>query len=207
MLAIFVFNVLFWMFFGRPAVRSTSSPTRSWTATSALRGPVPGAGRHQRLPVAWFQSVNSVAIIALAPVLAWLWVKMGKNNPIIPRKFGLGLIFNSMAFLLLMVALSSMVDDAGKIPVLDPVHGLRDPGRWASCALSPIGLSMTTKLAPARLAGLAMGCWFLSIAIGQPGRHLRRQGQRRRRHDRGLGAYPATPSASMPWSVPACCCS
>ena len=109
--------------------------------------------------------MNSVAIIVLAPIMAWLWVKMGKNNPIIPRKFGLGLIFNGLAFLLLMVALSSMVDGNGKIPfwTLFMVYVIQSVGELC---LSPIGLSMTTKLAPTRLAGMAMGCWFLSIAIG-----------------------------------------
>ena len=63
-------------------------------------------------PTAWFQSVNSVAIITLAPVLAWLWVRMGKANPSIPRKFGLGLIFNGLAFLLLMYALTNLIDPA-----------------------------------------------------------------------------------------------
>ncbi|MFX4717781.1 MFS transporter, partial [Acinetobacter baumannii] len=61
-------------------------------------------------------SINPIAILALAPVFAWLWVKMGNANPSIPRKFGLGLIFNGLAFLLLMFALSSLVDDAGMIP-------------------------------------------------------------------------------------------
>ena len=90
---------------------------------------------------------------------------MGKNNPIIPRKFGLGLIFNGLAFLLLMVALSSMVNGDGKIPfwTLFAVYVIQSIGELC---LSPIGLSMTTKLAPSRLAGMAMGCWFLSIAIG-----------------------------------------
>ena len=106
-----------------------------------------------------------MAIITLAPVLAWLWVRMGRYNPSIPRKFGLGLIFNGLAFLLLVVALSSMVDSAGKIPfwTLFMVYVIQSVGELC---LSPIGLSMTTKLAPARLTGLAMGCWFLSIAIG-----------------------------------------
>ena len=61
-------------------------------------------------PVGWFQSVNSLAIIALAPVIAWLWVRWARANPSIPRKFGLGLIFNGLAFLLLMFALSSLVE-------------------------------------------------------------------------------------------------
>ncbi len=155
MLAIFGFNVLFWMFFEQAGSSFTFLADRivdrefgSWT-----------------FPLEWFQSVNSVAIITLAPIMAWMWVKMGKANPSIPRKFGLGLIFNGLAFLLLMVALSSMVNDAGKIPfwTLFAVYVIQSVGELC---LSPIGLSMTTKLAPARLGGMAMGCWFLSIAIG-----------------------------------------
>ena len=155
MLIIFVFNVLFWMFFEQAgasfnflAQNIVNREFGDWT-----------------FPVGWFQSVNSVAIITLAPVLAWLWVRMGRNNPSIPRKFGLGLIFNGLAFLLLVVALSSMVDGNGKIPfwTLFMVYVIQSIGELC---LSPIGLSMTTKLAPARVTGLAMGCWFLSIAIG-----------------------------------------
>ncbi|MCR6663353.1 MAG: oligopeptide:H+ symporter [Luteimonas sp.] len=155
MLIIFVFNVLFWMFFEQAGSSFTFLADQivnrdfgTWT-----------------FPLEWFQSVNSVAIITLAPVLAWLWVRMGKNNPSIPRKFGLGLIFNGLAFLLLMIALNSMVDGNGKIPfwTLFMVYVIQSVGELC---LSPIGLSMTTKLAPARLAGMAMGCWFLSIAIG-----------------------------------------
>ena len=155
MLIIFVFNVLFWMFFEQAGSSFTFLADKivnrqfgDWT-----------------FPLEWFQSVNSVAIIAFAPVMAWMWVKMGKANPSIPRKFGLGLIFNGLAFLLLMVALSSMVDGNGKIPfwTLFAVYVIQSIGELC---LSPIGLSMTTKLAPARLGGMAMGCWFLSIAIG-----------------------------------------
>jgi POT family proton-dependent oligopeptide transporter len=95
----------------------------------------------------------------------WLWTALGKANPSIPRKFGLGLIFNGLAFLLLMYALSSLVDDAGKIPfwTLFMVYVIQTVGELC---LSPIGLSMTTKLAPLKVVGLAMGGWFLSTAIG-----------------------------------------
>ncbi len=155
MLIIFVFNVLFWMFFEQAGSSFTFLADKivnrdfgDWT-----------------FPLEWFQSVNSIAIITLAPIMAWMWVKMGRNNPSIPRKFGLGLIFNGLAFLLLMIALNSMVDGNGKIPfwTLFMVYVIQSVGELC---LSPIGLSMTTKLAPARLAGMAMGCWFLSIAIG-----------------------------------------
>lgn len=155
MLIIFLFNVLFWMFFEQAgssfnflADKIVNRDFVSW-----------------EFPTAWFQSVNSVAIITLAPVLAWLWVRMGKSNPSIPRKFGLGLLFNGLAFLLLVFALKTMVSDAGKIPfwTLFMVYVIQSVGELC---LSPIGLSMTTKLAPEKLGGLAMGCWFLSIAIG-----------------------------------------
>src|SRR6476659_9136186 len=108
--------------------------------------------------------MKSLAIITLAPVVAWTWIKMGRHNPSIPRKFGIGIIFNGLAFLLLMAALSGMVV-AGKIPfwTLFMVDVIQSVGELC---LSPIGLSMTTKLAPAKLTGFAMGCWFLSIAIG-----------------------------------------
>ncbi|KLI99466.1 oligopeptide:H+ symporter [Luteimonas sp. FCS-9] len=155
MLVIFVFNVLFWMFFEQAGSSFTFLADRivdrefgDWT-----------------FPLEWFQSVNSIAIITFAPLMAWMWVKMGRANPSIPRKFGLGLIFNGLAFLLLMIALNSMVDGNGKIPfwTLFMVYVIQSVGELC---LSPIGLSMTTKLAPTRLAGMAMGCWFLSIAIG-----------------------------------------
>ena len=156
MLIIFGFNVLFWMFFEQ------AGSSFNFLAQNIVNRDLNG----WEFPVGWFQSVNSIAIITLAPVLAWLWVRMGKNNPSIPRKFGLGLIFNGLAFLLLMFALSSLIDpETLKIPfwTLFMVYVIQSIGELC---LSPIGLSMTTKLAPAKLTGLAMGGWFLSIAIG-----------------------------------------
>ena len=159
MLIIFTFNVLFWCFFEQ------AGSSFSFLSDKIVDRDL-GAPGGFIWPNAWFQSVNSIAIITLAPVLAWLWVKMGRNNPSIPRKFGLGLIFNALAFALLWFALSSLVDpQTMKIPfwTLFMVYVIQSVGELC---LSPIGLSMTTKLAPSRLAGMAMGCWFLSIAIG-----------------------------------------
>ena len=94
-----------------------------------------------------------------------MWLARKHMNPSIPRKFGLGLIFNGLAFLLLMFTLSSLVSDAGKIPfwTLITVYLIQSVGELC---LSPIGLSMVTKLAPVRLVGLGMGGWFLSTGIG-----------------------------------------
>ncbi|WP_460731989.1 peptide MFS transporter [Lysobacter tyrosinilyticus] len=156
MLLIFAFNVLFWCFFEQ------AGSSFNFLAEKIVNRDLSG----WEFPTAWFQSVNSVAIITIAPVMAWMWVRMGKMNPSIPRKFGLGLVFNGLAFLLLMFALTKLVDPQTlKIPfwTLTMVYVIQSVGELC---LSPIGLSMTTKLAPGRLAGLSMGCWFLSIAIG-----------------------------------------
>ena len=157
MLIIFAFNILFWMFFEQAG--SSFNFLAEQIVDRHLGGFI--------FPIAWFQSVNSVAIITLAPVIAWIWVSLAKRNanPSIPRKFGLGLIFNGLAFLLLMFALSSLVNDAGLIPfwTLFMVYVIQSVGELC---LSPIGLSMVTKLAPVRLVGFGMGGWFLSTGIG-----------------------------------------
>ncbi|MFC5742852.1 peptide MFS transporter [Dyella tabacisoli] len=155
MLIIFVFNVMFWMFFEQAGSSFT------FLADEIVNRQFGSFN----FPTAWFQSVNSIGIIVMAPMIAWIWVRMKSRNPSISRKFGLGLIFNGLAFLLLMFALSSLVSDAGKIPfwTLFMVYVIQSVGELC---LSPIGLSMVTKLAPVRLVGFGMGGWFLSTGIG-----------------------------------------
>ncbi len=157
MLIIFVFNVLFWMFFEQ------AGSSFNFLAEKIVHRDF----GEWEFPVAWFQSVNSIAIIALAPIIAMIWVWMGKRNtePSIPRKFGLGLIFNGLAFLLLMYALTALVDTKNMIPfwTLFMVYVIQSVGELC---LSPIGLSMVTKLAPPRYVAFAMGGWFLSVANG-----------------------------------------
>jgi POT family proton-dependent oligopeptide transporter len=155
MLIIFTFNILFWIFFEQAGSSFT------FLADKIVDKHVFGFD----FPVAWFQSVNSLAIITLAPIMAWMWVKLGRANPSIPRKFGLGLIFNGLAFALLMFALTALLSTTGMIPfwTLFMVYVIQSVGELC---LSPIGLSMVTKLAPLRLVGLGMGGWFLSTGIG-----------------------------------------
>ena len=155
MLIIFFFNVMFWCFFEQAGSSFT------FLAENIVRRDFGG----WIFPTGWFQSVNSIAIIVCAPIVAAVWVKMGRANPSIPRKFGLGLLFNGLAFLLLMVALQQMIGADGKIPfwTLFMVYVIQSVGELC---LSPIGLSMVTKLAPTRLVGLGMGGWFLSTGIG-----------------------------------------
>ena len=157
MLLIFTFNILFWMFFEQAGSSFT------FLAESIVDRDLGGFV----FPTAWFQSVNSLAIIGFAPIVAAIWVMLGRRNlnPSIPRKFGLGLIGNALAFGLLMYALTFLVDDNSKIPfwTLFMVYVIQSIGELC---LSPIGLSMVTKLAPVRLVGLGMGGWFLSTGIG-----------------------------------------
>jgi POT family proton-dependent oligopeptide transporter len=158
MLMIFAFNILFWMFFEQAGNSFT------FLADKIVDRDLFGEGGFI-FPNAWFQSVNALGIIVFAPIAAWVWVKLGRFNPSIPRKFGLGLTFNGLAFLVLMFALSSLVDERGKIPfwTLFSVYLVQTVGELC---LSPIGLSMVTKLAPVRLVGFGMGGWFLSTGIG-----------------------------------------
>jgi POT family proton-dependent oligopeptide transporter len=155
MLIIFFFNVMFWCFFEQAGSSFT------FLAENIVRRDFGG----WIFPTGWFQSVNTLAIIVCAPMVAAVWVMMGRANPSIPRKFGLGLIFNGLAFLLLMFALQQLVGADNKIPfwTLFMVYVIQSIGELC---LSPIGLSMVTKLAPTRLVGLGMGGWFLSTGIG-----------------------------------------
>jgi len=115
-------------------------------------------------PSSWFQSVNSIWLLALAPLFSLLWIKLGKNEPSVPAKFALGLLFVGLGFLILVPPAASA--DAGMkvspmwLVVTYLLHTIGE------LCLSPVGLSAMTKLAPARLGGVIMGVFFLSISTG-----------------------------------------
>lgn len=119
-----------------------------------------------RMPFEWFQSVNAIMIVALGPLFAAMWVYLDARgwNPSIPAKFGLGLIQVGLGFALLMYGIQSP-DAAGKIPwyMLTGLYLIHTSGELC---LSPVGLSMVTKLAPEKITGMVMGAWFISIACG-----------------------------------------
>jgi POT family proton-dependent oligopeptide transporter len=158
MLVLFTFNVLFWCFFEQ------AGSSFNFLAENIVDRKMFGGWE---FPVGWFQSVNPTAIVLLAPLVALAWGALARKGaePSIPRKFGLGLLGNAVAFLLLMYALKNLVSADNHIPFwpLVVVYVLQTVGELC---LSPIGLSMVTKLAPMKYVGLAMGGWFLSTAIG-----------------------------------------
>jgi POT family proton-dependent oligopeptide transporter len=117
-----------------------------------------------RFPSSWFQSLNSLYLIALAPVFAWLWVRLGSREPSTAAKFAVGLIFVGAGFGILIVAARLAQQGVQVSPLwLGLTYLLHTIGELS---LSPVGLSAMTKLAPARIAGLMMGVWFLATSVG-----------------------------------------
>jgi POT family proton-dependent oligopeptide transporter len=113
----------------------------------------------------YFQSVNSLSVILLAPVFAWTWTRLAAcgRAPSTPVRFALGLFLLGSGFIVLVMG--ARVSDGGErvSPLwLIVTYVLHTCGELC---LSPVGLSMVTKLAPARFASLMMGAWFFSMFI------------------------------------------
>ncbi len=117
-------------------------------------------------PSSWFQSVQPIFVITLAPVFAWMWVRMGRHEPSVPAKLALGVLFMAISFLVLVPA-GSMAQSATGVRVspwwLVVSYGISELGELC---LYPVGLSAVTKLSPPRIVGLMMGVWLLSNAFG-----------------------------------------
>ncbi|WP_213423761.1 peptide MFS transporter [Bhargavaea massiliensis] len=114
---------------------------------------------------AWFQSLNPLFIIVLAPVFAWMWTRLGDRNPSIPRKFSFGLLFAGLSFLVILLPGMLGGGDALVNPMwLVLSYFLVVLGELC---LSPVGLAATTRLAPAAFSAQTMSLWFLSNAAAQ----------------------------------------
>ena len=117
-------------------------------------------------PSSWFQSLNPLFVITFAPVFAWLWIRMARsgNEMGAPAKFAIGLLLVGGGFLLLVPAAAIAADGTRVSPTwLLVVYLLHT---WGELALSPVGLSAMSKLAPVRIGGLVMGVWFMGAAVG-----------------------------------------
>jgi POT family proton-dependent oligopeptide transporter len=117
-------------------------------------------------PSSWLQSVQPVFVILLAPAFAWLWVRLGPREPSSPAKFAAGLVFVGIAFLVLVPAGAMAQSGAGVRVSPWWLIGAYFVTELGELCLSPVGLSVVTKLAPVRLVGLMMGVWFLSNSAG-----------------------------------------
>ncbi|GAD79129.1 peptide MFS transporter [Vibrio ezurae] len=117
------------------------------------------------VPAAWFQSLNPLFIMLLAPLLAAVWVKLGKREPTSPVKFAFALFFLSVGFLCMVGAVLQQGGDESVKTSMIWLVGAYFFHTLGELCISPIGLSMVTKLAPLRLASLMMGAWFGFNAI------------------------------------------
>jgi proton-dependent oligopeptide transporter, POT family len=117
------------------------------------------------IPTAWFQSVNPLAILIFAPFFAamWLYLKDIGKEPSIPLKMATGLLLLSVGFIIL-VAASKTLDNGASISPLWLV-GAYVLFTFGELCISPIGLSMVSKLSPAKFCCLLMGVWFLTSAV------------------------------------------
>ncbi len=122
-------------------------------------------------PSAWFQSVNSIFIILLAPLFSVLWVGLGTRQPSSPAKFSLGLLAAGLGFIVVAFASTLVTGNASNLTAADKVSPVWLVSVYfihtvGELCLSPVGLSTFTKLAPARLVGLMLGIWFLAASVG-----------------------------------------
>jgi len=116
-------------------------------------------------PSSWFQSVQPIFVITLAPLFAWIWVRLGSRNPSVPAKLALGVLFMGIAFLILVPAGAMAQSQGVRVSPwwLVASYGISELGELC---LYPVGLSAVTKLSPVRILGLMMGVWMLSNAFG-----------------------------------------
>ncbi|MCG3084938.1 peptide MFS transporter [Anoxybacillus sp. LAT_35] len=117
------------------------------------------------LSPAWFQSLNPLFVITFAPIFAWLWVKLGDKQPSIPKKFSLALLFAGLSFVVILLPAYLGGNDSLVSPLWLVLSYLIVV--FGELCLSPVGLSATTKLAPAAFSAQTMSLWFLSSAAAQ----------------------------------------
>jgi POT family proton-dependent oligopeptide transporter len=147
---------VFWMIYDQGG-----STVQAFGSTQTT-GEVFGLG----FPTTWFQSLNPLMIMALAPVFAAVWVALARRSkePSTAAKFALGLIIIGVSFLIFTTAMLIGTGDAKVSPLwLVLVYLLQT---IAELCLSPVGLSLTTKLAPAKYASQMLGVFFLAVTTG-----------------------------------------
>ncbi len=149
------FSVIFWAFF-----EQAGSSISLFTDRNVNRV-VFGA----EVPASTFQALNPAFILVFAPILAGLWVWLSKvgREPSTPFKFVLGIVQLGLGFGVMVVGARAAGSD-GIVPVIYLVIGYLLHTTGELC-VSPVGLSMVTKLAPLKMVGLMMGVWFLSSAF------------------------------------------
>jgi POT family proton-dependent oligopeptide transporter len=153
---LFLFSALFWSGFEQAgstlnlfAERFTDRTVLGW-----------------EIPAGYFQSVNSMFIIIFAPVFGALWVWLGRRNlePSSPLKFAMGLLLLGLGFFVMFFA--AKIAASGDLAAPTWLIFTYMLHTFGELSLSPVGLSLVTKLSPAKYGGQMMGIWFLSVSLG-----------------------------------------
>jgi POT family proton-dependent oligopeptide transporter len=117
------------------------------------------------VPASFFQSLNSIFVVTLAPLVAWIWIKLGKANrePSSPFKMAMGLMLLALGYLWIATGVKG-VGTGIKVSMIWLI-GMYMMHTFGELCLSPIGLSLFNKLAPVKFASLLMAVWFTANAF------------------------------------------
>ncbi|MER5890328.1 oligopeptide:H+ symporter [Streptomyces sp. NPDC001941] len=152
----FVAAAVFWMIYDQ------GGSTLSLFADSKTADTVFGLG----FSATWYQSLNPLFVMALAPVFAWLWLWLARKNqePNTIVKFSMALVLVGASFFVFIVPMNMAGDGTKVSPMwLVSIYMIQTIGELC---LSPVGLSVTTKMAPKKYASQMMGVWFLAVTAG-----------------------------------------
>lgn len=158
---LFFFTIIFWTFF-----ELAGSALTVFTMNNVRP--------NDYLNAAMFNSLNPFFIMLFAPVFSWIWVKLAQadREPSAPVKFGIGLVLLGSGFLILNFSRAGAVDGLIAPMFMVFLYLLHTLGELS---LSPVGLSMVTKLAPAQIVGFVMGFWMMASSFAhQAGKTIAR---------------------------------
>ncbi|MFJ2742571.1 peptide MFS transporter [Streptomyces sp. NPDC087440] len=152
----FVAAAVFWMIYDQ------GGSTLALFASKNTASTVFGLG----FPATWYQSLNPLYVMALAPVFAWLWLWLARKNqePNTIVKFAMGIVLVGASFFVFIVPMNMSGGGDKVSPMwLVSIYMIQTIGELC---LSPVGLSVTTKMAPQKYASQMMGVWFLAVTAG-----------------------------------------
>lgn len=163
LLAFYLSKFLEWFFEWKPKTHiKISGVIIAILATLLFMGKIDSYSK-EVIPASWFQSVNPLVIIIFAPVMSWFWSKLGDKQPSSPTKMAIGLLLVSIGYIIIAFGVNG-VDTTTRVSMiwLLSLYFIHTIGELC---LSPIGLSMVSKLSPIRFSSLLMGTWFLANAL------------------------------------------
>ncbi|GLB47341.1 MFS transporter [Philodulcilactobacillus myokoensis] len=152
---LFIASAIFW------AIEEQGSSILAMFAATQTQNHVLGL----TIPASFYQTLNPLFILIYSPIFAWLWGKLGKRQPGSPVKFSMGMVIAGLSYVFMVIPVVMF----GTKSLVSPLWLV---GSWAiieiaEMLISPVGLSVTTKLAPKAFSSEMMSMWFLSDAVGQ----------------------------------------